>query len=692
MNLSSLAQVSASCIGARHHGFSVLALLLAVLISACGGGGGGGSPGDTAPPPTGGGTTPPTTTPPPTTIPPTIAGPTAQTLLAHLSACANTPLVFSYSPLACMVGEYEGKTTDSGAPCVFKYASNGYGYLLVGGQTVASIEGPSSSPALFEKIAASNSAGFSIVMDVDTASDRMLTVHYFSSSKPASANGLLIQVPRQPTVPSCLVAAGPVMSPPGAASTANLLGKTWQSPQLLNGTVGAVTPLSDRPAFDAGLAEDGRAFIAFRQPDANGRLAVYVVEGKPGAAGQPAVWTAPQQLDADAPLILGNYRPRIAVSGNGHAVVAWMSERACEDDSYEKTPAGKKCIYLHASRRLATDTKWEPAQRLYASPPVTSHDHYARVNTRGDVAVIFPGFYFLTASKDYLRNASMLATRKAADGSYRIVSLEGFKSDSKFIAFTQSTSADLDNSGGLFMAGMSSAPLSYTLINDQSTIESAPSILDTKATSTSAGAIGELVIGNGQAAYTAAKYYGDGSKKPETFVVYSPASKTWLTPANITTFTLWGDTKLVGTDNPDGEFLLFSGCKLTAWRGGAWGATRDLPAYCGRDQGNGIYAFNRKGDYVGLNWAGKPGQWGYYSYPQDKLLKGAPGSGTAVSGDFVLGTSSDSFVPASTQLLLANSGIALAVTTNAYITLPSAANATGVSSGTAGKLWAVYLQ
>jgi hypothetical protein len=63
-----------------------------------------------------------------------------------------------------------------------------------------------------------------------------------------------------------------------------------------------------------------------------------------------------------------------------------------------------------------------------------------------------------------------------------------------------------------------------------------------------------------------------------------------------------------------------------------------------------------------------------------------------VSGDFVLGTESNLFGAAPTQLLLSNTGIALAVTTNTYTELPSIANANGVSGGTANKLWAVYLK
>jgi hypothetical protein len=105
-----------------------------------------------------------------------------------------------------------------------------------------------------------------------------------------------------------------------------------------------------------------------------------------------------------------------------------------------------------------------------------------------------------------------------------------------------------------------------------------------------------------------------------------------------------------------------------------------------------VYAFNRKGDYLGINWAGKPGQWGYYSYAQNKMLKGAPGDGPAATGDYVLGTPSNLFGAQPTQLLLAANGLALAVTTNAYSNLPSAANPVGMSTGGAGKLWAVYLK
>jgi hypothetical protein len=649
---------------------------LLLMLSACGGGSGSSSSATEAPP--SGNTGSPNT-----------PSPTAQSLQAHLSNCP-TALTIN-EKVACMVGLYEGKTTDTGSACTFKYDASGVARYSAGGQ---SLEADLSlySAAVFEKKSAANKAGFSVSWTVGIASGKDMDIDYQSMTVPASSGGMLIR-PKKTGVPSCLVETGPIVSDvSGGESTANLLGKTWQSPQMLNGSSGAIGFLSDQPAFDAGLADDGRAFITFRQPDASARMAVYVVEGKSGAAGVSPVWSTPLQLDASTPLLTGNFRPRIAVSPSGHAVISWLTERPCEADTNISKPAGQTCRYLYASRRLATESVWEEALRVRYSPQVRSQDHYARINARGDVVLAFSSYHPLF--RDTSLTLSALAIRNVVDTSYRGAPLSGFWSSSQDVtAFGERILADLDDGNNLFVAGKSSSSFDVAWVH--STTLLAPDVLGdnrSPVTSASGSEVFELRTGgNGFAAFTWRN--SDGSRvSPAKLSIYSPTSQAWLAPYDIKPYTLWGNTNLVGTDNSDGEFLLYSACKLTAWKAGTWGTTRNLPAYCGRDQAGGVYAYNRKGDYLGINWAGKPGQWGYYSYAQDKMLKGAPGNATAAAGDLVLGTAADLFAPASTQLLLSPSGLALAVTTNTFTTLPSAANPAGVTGGAAAKLWAVYLK
>jgi hypothetical protein len=530
---------------------------------------------------------------------------------------------------------------------------------------------------------------------VGIASGKDMDIDYLSTTVPASSAGMLIR-PKKTGVPSCLVETGPIVSGvSGGESTANLLGKTWQSPQMLNGSSGAIGFLSDQAAFDAGLADDGRAFITFRQPDASGRMAVYVVEGKPGAGAEGPVWSAPQQLDVSASLLMGNFRPRIAVSTTGHAVVSWLTEQPCGSDAYEAQSAGKTCRYLYASRRLATDANWESALRVRASPPMKAQDHFARINAQGNITLAFPSFDGRFSEVSSSSTATAMAIRNVADTSYKTLMLYGFHSNRLIeTPFSDELLSETDDSNNLFVAGTSSALVGNVLQLRTTTllVPGLPTDKDSPAVSTRGSDVYALRAGGGGfAAYTWRD--SDGNRaSPSKLTVYSPTSQAWLAPYDIKAYTLWGDTALVGTDNPDGEFLLYSACKLTTWKAGTWSATRDLPAYCGRDQSGGVYAFNRKGDYLGINWAGKSGQWGYYSYAQNKMLKGAPGTGNAVGGDFVLGAASNLFGAQPTQLLLASNGLALAVTTNNFTTLPSVANPAGVSGGAAMKLWAVYLK
>lgn len=645
--------------------------LLVLVLSACGGGGG-----SSTPPTSAGGT--------PTPVTPVANG--SSDLLTHLSACPSTIAI--NDKVACMVGIYEGQAPSTGQACTFKYDANGLATYRIGTQSVQA-DLSLYSATVFEKKAASNTAGFAISWSLGIASGNEIQVSYLSAQEPASANGLLIK-PGDTSLPACLVQSPPTALATGSGDTANLTGRSWQRPQLLNGNTGALGSLSDQPAFDAGLADDGRAVVAFRQADASGRMAVQVVTGQPGATGSSPSWSAPQVLDANAPLLTGAYRPRIAVSATGHAVVAWLSERPCEADAYEIPPTGKTCRYLYASRRLATEEAWEEARRVRASPPFRSQDHVVRINARGDIVIAFPSFYIpFTGSSP--SNTSMLAIRHVADASYQAARLNGFWTNPvDATPFAERILSRLDDQGNLFLAGQSGGP--FNLAQLRTTTRAAPNLVLSDVTAFSGVTAFDLrTSGNGFAAFTWRE--GTGSKQhPTRLTVYSPDTQAWLAPSDITAYTLWGDTTLVGTDTPDGEFLLYSGCKLTTWRAGTWGSTQSLPSYCGLDQAGGTYAFNQKGDYIGLNWAGQAGQWGHYSHSQGKLLKGAPGSAPGNSGDFVLGTASSAFDPATTQLLLAANGTALAVTSNAFTTLPSPGTPAGVPGSASIKLWAVYLK
>lgn len=182
---------------------------------------------------------------------------------------------------------------------------------------------------------------------------------------------------------------------------------------------------------------------------------------------------------------------------------------------------------------------------------------------------------------------------------------------------------------------------------------------------------------------------------PDAFIVWSSNTGQWLEPQDVARQVMWGASRLVGVDGAteaDGALLLHAGCRVSAWQHEAWGPTTALPAWCGLDAEAGVFAFNRLGDYVGLNWGGQPGQWGAYRRRDNTLLKGAPGIGSSQAGDYVTGIASDAFADAHTQLRLAGDGHALAVTANDYSQLPSADDAAGRRDGATGHLWATWLK
>lgn len=654
---------------------SIVSLGLVLALAACGGGGGGGAP---APAPS-------PASPGPSPAPsPSTGGVVPQDLQAQLATCPSTLAIDT--PVACMTGLFAGKTETGQADCTWRYDADGSAVYVSGGRSLRVPLALTTSGSVFSKEAATNAAGFVIRWTVGVGSGQEVDVAYLDPEDPASASGLVVR-PQGGGLPACVISALPEALASGAASTANTLGRSWQAPQRLNGE-GSVTELGTQPGFDAGLADDGRAFVAWRQPDANGRPAVWVVDGR---AGSPPAWGAPAVLDAAAPIAPGNFQPRLAVSASGHAVVSWMSDLPCDADAYESEPAGKTCRYLYAARRLAGASAWEAAQRVRASPPMTSQDHDVRINAAGDAVISFPSFYSL--GPGVWSTGSTLALRSAAESGWRITRLRDFWSNAVDPQpFNQTVLAALDDTGGLFVAGQGAGALSG-LTRTHTGVGTAPDLLLSDGSNDSGSHTYTLQTSGGWAAY--AFKAADGpydATRPERLTLWSPAAQAWLAPLDLGPYAVWGDTTVVGTSAADGEFLVYAGCKLTPWRAGNWGATVTLPDYCGRDQGGGVYAFNRQGDYVGIDWAGQPGQWGYYRRAGNTFAKGAPGRGSATAGDYVLGTPVSAFAPAATRLLLAADGTALLVTANAYAELPSADRPAGSSAGGARKLWAVFLR
>jgi hypothetical protein len=88
-----------------------------------------------------------------------------------------------------------------------------------------------------------------------------------------------------------------------------------------------------------------------------------------------------------------------------------VDERRPLPSHTQYNPTKKNCQQLYASRRLATEANWEPAKQVRAAPTMTTQDHFARIHVRGDVVLVFPGFY----SDDSSLASSSLAIRHALD-------------------------------------------------------------------------------------------------------------------------------------------------------------------------------------------------------------------------------------------------------------------------------------
>lgn len=672
---------------AKRGTWAAVALGCSLWLAACGGGGGGGgstgtaagtdSSGSSSGGSSGGSSGSP--------------GAGLAALQAQFDAC---PMGSQFNKvMACMQGLYVGRAVDDGSLCALRYDEQGVTwYTSNRASNRLSMSFSSSGASYYKAAQAGSSSGYTLSLSVGIASGAQMDLLWQDPKEPGSAAGLLVKT-NTSSAPDCLITTPPELPASSSTATANQTGRRWDSPTALNTLGGGGLPLdagaTGHGGFEAGLADDGTAWITFAHLDDSGRLAVQVVRGQAGDGSQASTWSAPLVLDAMAPLVVG-YRPRLAVSPNGHAVVAWVSERACGADGYESSPAGKTCHYMMASRRLAGAGGWETPQVVGASPPTPIHDHHVRINAAGDVVVTYVGTGLAGADI----KTTMLGLRATADSAYR--RSRPFNLRSTFNSgetLEASIATALDDAGNLVIAGRRQSFNSLGVVGMVATLSSAPDTWQTADLGASETWFNELAASNGFAAYTTQTDTGARNVlRPEHINFWSAAQQRWLPPESSADFAIWGDTRLVGTDTAGGEFLLYGGCRLSRWVAGAWSDTLiTLPPHCGLDRSGGLYAFNRLGDYVGLHWGGHAGQWGYYRRADNTLLKGAPGTASAAAGDYLLGTASPLFAPADSQLLLNRNGVALAVTASTYAAMPTATKA-GINGGGTLHLWAMFLR
>lgn len=676
--------------GAMHGALGALVLGSSLWLVACGGGGGGastapatdtsGSGGSTggASGGTGGSS----------------SGSTSTGLAALQAQLDTCPVGSQFNKvMACMQGLYVGRATDDGSPCALRYDERGVTwYTSNRASNRLSLSSSSSGASYYKAAQAGSASGYMLSLTVGIASGAQMDLLWQDPKEPGSATGLLVKT-HTTSAPDCLITTPPEVAASSSLATTNLTGRRWDSPTALDTLGSGGLPIDSgatgNTGFEAGLADDGTAWITFAHTDDSGRLAVQVVRGQAGTGSQASTWSAPLVLDAMAPLVAG-YRPRLAVSPNGHAVVTWMTDRACGADGYESSPAGKTCHYMMASRRLAGTGTWEAPQVVGASPPTTIHDHHVRINTAGDVVVTYVGTGLAGADI----KTTMLGLRAAADSAFRRSRPFDLRSNyGSGEALEASIATALDDRGNLVVAGKRQSFMGLGAVGLVSTLSTAPDTWRTTDLGASETWFDELATSDGFAAYTTQTDTGARQVlRPEHITFWSPVQQRWLPAESSADFAIWGDTRLVGTDTAGGEFLLYGGCRLNRWVAGAWSDTLvTLPPHCGLDRSGGLYAFNRLGDYVGLHWGGHAGQWGYYRRADNTLLKGAPGTATAVAGDYLLGAASALFAPADSQLLLNRNGVALAVTASTYTAMPTASQA-GTNGGGALRLWATFLR
>lgn len=475
-----------------------------------------------------------------------------------------------------------------------------------------------------------------------------------------------------------------------AASASALSGRTWRAGALIENSAATVWTFANTQGFEVRISDDGLATAIFMQTDALGRKALQVSDRAAGTDAVEPSWSNPTVVDASAPIADG-FRPRLAVSPNGNALITWVSEQTCGTDSYGAYVGQPGCKYIYSSRRLASSAVWEAPVKVVSST-MSYGGPIPMINDRGETAIMFDGMPGMVNTLYSHRPG--IAMRTSSEATYRVEYLENIGLGN-LREVGREVLAGLDRSGNVTVVGEQGNEFGTNDVvayrgRVASGFGSTPAgeKLEDRAANASLVAVRAGLDG-----HVAAVWQQDTGTTNRAILLSdrSPSSGTWqprdLSPDIGTS--LKSHYALFVADGTAGNISFYNGCTAIRRIDGTWQTKQILPSDCGLTSTSTLTAIDRNGNYIG--WYNS--QWLAYDGMLNKMVKALP-SGTATSSDYVLGVAkSPRGKYGNDQALMALSpkGFGVALVLTEYTKMPSAAEPNG-DIAAVDNLWGFYFK
>jgi hypothetical protein len=493
---------------------------------------------------------------------------------------------------------------------------------------------------------------------------------------------------------------------PTATAAAELRLRAWSAATLLGRRNAGILEYINAPGHAVGLADNGTATSLYAEKDASGRYVLQAVRAHAGLAGGTPVWEAPQQLDSAGTFLSSLGAPRVVVSPAGHALAIWYGQIPCDRTTYNTLAS--LCDAVFAARRLATETVWEPAQRVKDSPLGGKGPAIGLINDRGEVAIVFPGAS-PAAGQSFGAFASQLsvAFRAAAEAGYRVESTPTLQLFGTTLATQEHLQAGLDNQGRLTI--VSERPndartrdmvvLTGTIAQG---LGSSPQAQPLEAYDGAVDLFG-LKVGTDGTVAVAFRQDTPQRRNATMLAVRLPGATVWTvedvtdtvgtlsTPDSLDFLEQPVSWSMAVPDNAQGDVLVYRECAFIRRTGGRWQAEPALQNPCpwGQNAGRGRFAMSRNGNFVFMD---QTGRWAAYD-PSTRQFDKRLGTRVrdAVPADYVLGVPQDPtnendlnqqlLRDSNTAMAVAPSGVAVMLVRSTYSTMPSPAAPLGDVSG-----------
>lgn len=444
-------------------------------------------------------------------------------------------------------------------------------------------------------------------------------------------------------------------------ATSELQGRTWTSGKLLEVNDSNVVNQS------LGIDDAGNAIALFVKSDGS-RNVLYATRGVPGAAGAAPTWSAPVAIDTAAAPANTSTRS-LVVAPNGDAIVVWVASARCTPTTYS-TDTNADCNYLFHTRYTSASGTWSSVRALVDTPSA-SPALQLRTNSRGDLALLYPGWErsgatsFTTRSAVLWQAAGQLATQSRL--------------------FTETLGVNalfLDQAGNLVVAGSAVQNATTDIIAYRGTVGSgfgSQEVLDLR----SAVATYQNMAMNRSGQTVVLWTQSNGNVDTRYSAIMSSPTGAWavkeVEPSSNTG--AFVSTALVMADDGNAYYyeLANGACSgyFHVYSNGNWSGLRRFPPEfpgCGAS----LYAFNRNAQILVIDGA----NWTTYESLTNSVIR--------ANSATVYGTSGGNVGNFSARLSV--SGVGVLTTIVPYDALPTVAQPAGDGRGAVQNLWGLFLK